>query len=173
MKVKVLYIILIISIALNLAVVGSVLYNRWTRPDFPPMGFDGPPGMMLDREQRRELRETMHGFMQRNRAMMHELSGYESELFEALYESDSVKAAALLDTIAQLRKEQSENAIKHFFEVRKNLSPEQSRALLDMIVRQRPGRHGRGPAFDRDRPGPGRRFQQDFRDARPDSERVE
>jgi len=164
MKPKVLSIILIFSLALNLAVIGTFIFRKIEPSPGPddgsPFDRERPPffkNMQLDDEQRAAMMQLMREFRQINRNNRQRIFTLEDELMQTLHqdEFDSSKTDSLIDKIGQLRMAQSKQAIKHFRKFNKFLSPEQQEHFHRMIM-ERPARHeGRFRHWRESRGGPG------------------
>jgi len=150
MKPKVLSIILIFSLALNLAVIGTFIFRQMQPPplfnDRPPMDPEEMPffnKMNLDQAQRTEMMQLMHKFRDVNRENRHRIFELEDELMKTMRkdEYDSLKIDTLINRIAELRIDQSKQAIKHFIKIKKFLTPEQQEHFHQMIM-DRPARFG-------------------------------
>jgi len=150
MKPKVLSIILIFSLALNLAVFGTFIFRKIDSPsraDGPPFRMDRFPfenGMGLNEDQQKEMFGLMHEFRMindENRRMIFEL---EDQLFKTMRSTnpDSLEIEKLINKIGKLRITQSKQAIRHFRKINKFLSPEQQEHFHHMIM-ERPARHGK------------------------------
>ena len=128
MRPKVLSIILIFSLALNLAVIGTFIFrqiDRPVRPESPPFDPDRAPlfeEMNLDDNQRAEMRKLMHEFRQFNMGNRQVIFELEDQVMKTLRSEDfdSLKADSLLEEIGHLRMEQTKQAIKHFRKFNKN-----------------------------------------------------
>ena len=149
MKPKVLAIVLIFSLALNLAVIGTFVFRKIESPpgpdDMPPFNRERPPffeNMQLDDQQRDAMKKLMHEFRQINRENRQKIFNLEDELMQTLRQADfdSSKTDSLLEEIGRLRTAQSKQAIKHFRKFNKFLSPEQQEHFHNMIM-ERPFRH--------------------------------
>jgi Spy/CpxP family protein refolding chaperone len=180
MKPKVLSIILIFSLALNLAVIGTFIFRKIEPPPGPDERFsfdrERPPffqNMQLDDEQRDAIMKLMHEFRQINRENRQKIFALEDELMQTLHQDDydSSKTDSLIDKIGQLRMAQSKQAIKHFRKFNKFLSPEQQEHFRRMIMERPARREGRfrhwreshGGSGMRGRYSPDSTFQNDGR----------
>ncbi len=144
MKPKLLSGILIFSLALNLAVIGTFLYHRFNRPDFPPSFGRERFFQKLDipRPKRDKLFSLMESFRDETRSLQQQIFENEKLLIENVEngKSDSTKINAILDTLASLRLKQSKKAMDHFLKSRSFLTPNQQKRLFEMILRLRPPR---------------------------------
>jgi len=152
MRPKVLSIILIFSLALNLAVVGTFIFRQIDRPvrpvDGPPFDPDREPffeEMNLDDNQRIEMQKLMHEFREFNMGKRQMIFELEDQVMKTLRSEDfdTVKADSLIERIGHLRMEQTKQAIKHFRKFNKFLSPEQQAHFHNMIMERPVGRHPR------------------------------
>jgi Spy/CpxP family protein refolding chaperone len=149
MKPKVLSIILIFSLALNLAVIGTFIFRQFEPPlwpgDRPSAGSERMPfnRMDLNKEQRDEMTRLMHQFREVNRENRRMIFDLEDELMQTMRadEFDSLKIDSLVNRIARLRIDQSKQAIRHFIKIKKFLTPEQQEHFHQMIM-DRPARFG-------------------------------
>lgn len=144
MKVKVLSGILIFSLALNLAVLGTFIYHRIDRPDvFLPPGEAKPPfikDMNLDEEQRREMFDMFRKFRKAGMEEMKDIFRIEQELFDEIM-ADNVDLNAvdsLNNLIAVKKSDLSAKAINNFIKTKKFLTAEQQEHFLKMLLQQRP-----------------------------------
>lgn len=150
MKARTLSIILIFSLALNLAVVGTFIFRMIDAPPdslFPPGGPDKMPffnEMGLDENQRDEMFRMMHEFRHANRENRRIISKLEHELFQAIRSenADSTQIDQLVERIGQLRIEHSKQAINHFRQYKDFLTPRQQDHFFRMLQEKRPGRKG-------------------------------
>lgn len=149
MKNKWLKVVLIFSLVLNFAVIGTLIYNKITRDQrswFAPESEFAPfKEMKLDKDQRRIMFELIHDFRSSTREESKQISSLEKELFNAIHtaEFDSAVTSRLIDQISQRRLMQSQKAINYFQKFKKVLSPEQQAHFLRMILEYKPGR-GKG-----------------------------
>jgi len=144
MKPKLLSGVLIFSLALNLAVVGTFLFHRLNRPDFPPAFVRDRFFRALDipKPKQDKLFSLMKSFRDETRPLQERIFENEKRLIEKVENgtSDSTEINAILDTLASLRLEQSKKAMEHFLKARTFLSPRQQKRLFGMILRMRPPR---------------------------------
>ncbi|MCB9058282.1 MAG: hypothetical protein H6627_06930 [Calditrichae bacterium] len=153
MKVKVLSGILIFSLALNLAVIGTFLYHRFDRPDafFPPEGAKPPfiKDMDLDEDQRREMFELFNKFRRSSMNDMKDIFRIEQQLFDEIMANNINMNAvdSLNNLIASKKSELSSKAINNFIRTKKFLTKEQQEHFLKSLLQQRPRpfRHDRRP----------------------------
>lgn len=151
MKVKVLSAILIFSLALNLAVIGTFVYHQMNRPerDFP-VDKHRPffiRELQLTEDQRREMFMLFRKFRLSNREEMKAISEIEKQLFEEI-KADSINQAAidsLNNLIGERKLALSKRAIDNFIKTKKFLTAEQQDHFLNMLMQQRPApfRHDR------------------------------
>ena len=148
MKLKTLTIVLIFSLGLNLAVLGTYIFKKVSSPPdfFPPENrrqFMNELG--LDKAQREEMFTMMHEFREKNRAISQEISDLERELFQTIRteDADSVKINSLIEKIGQMRIARSKRAINHFKKYKQILTTEQQDHFYRMIMEKRPGRFNR------------------------------
>lgn len=148
MNKKVFSIILIFSLALNLAVVGTYIFRKLNPP--PERFFPHDPGrasffneMQLDKDQRDKMFKLMHEFRDANRKRMEMIFQLQDELFHTIRsgDADSAKIDSLVNKIGKLRIEQSKKAINHFKKFRKLLTPMQQDHFYRMLMENRPERH--------------------------------
>ncbi len=135
---RTLSILVIISLAFNLAFLGSFVYHRFIAgphlpPDFPPH----PP---------REFLENIH----QNRELIHDcrerFRDAKTDFMKSLHDPDITdeELRIKLDCSIDLLKDLEENIGKTMIEARKNLTPEQREKMFEhMKNRPRPRRQDR------------------------------
>lgn len=149
---KVLALILIFSLAFNIAFVGIWAYGQFYAPDRvrprPPRRAPWER-MGLTEPQRRELverRRQLQGEMSRVRA---ELEEQRARLFDLL-EAEHIDEEAVRDARERMKRAQEkvqQLVFRHMRELRDVLKPEQRRRMMDMMRRHGAGRH-RGGTHD-------------------------
>jgi len=143
---KVLSGVLIFSIALNLAVIGTFLYHRFRGPGYPPPEFGKEVqgrffrNLDIPLPKKEKLFTLMKSFRDESRPLQERIYSNEKHLIEQIENEESSREEinTTLDTLAALRLRQSQKAINHFLKARAFLSPPQQRRLFEMILRMRP-----------------------------------
>lgn len=126
MSKKLLYILLLISLAFNLAFLGSFFYFRATHPrpprDFPPPGMPGPEGRGRFPFEESDSTRALRGvFMETKQELMQELAKDtidESSINNIIQRSLQAQAtleANLGKRLIELRKKMSAEEAKEFF----------------------------------------------------------
>jgi len=147
MKIKVLSGILIFSLALNLAVLGTFIYrqvdgpNRFERFGERPFRHPFKGEMELTDEQRDELFNIFSKFRESNREAMKNIHKLEFELDEKM-RAENVQIEdvdSLLNSIGALKLAQSKTALQNFLQAKKFLSVQQQEHFLRMLIQNRPG----------------------------------
>lgn len=143
MKGKSLSIILIFSLALNFAVLGTFIFFKLNKPDFYRPDFDrlSPKGMNFNEEQREQMFKTfreIHDASRESRKLIRQL---ERELFELLNSNspDSVAINLLVEKIGQEKTALSKLAIKKLLSSKQFLSKEQRMHFMQRILEDRRG----------------------------------
>jgi len=146
MKNKILSWILIFSLALNLAVVGTFIFKKMNydrsfsssrdKRDFLPF-----QKMGLDDEQRDTMFQMMHDFRSSTHGYKREINQLEKEMFNAIHSSelDSFKINLFMEQIAELRLQQSKKAISYFHKFKKVLTKDQQKHFFQMMMEHRSG----------------------------------
>ncbi|MEX1275579.1 MAG: periplasmic heavy metal sensor [Bacteroidota bacterium] len=159
MKTKVLVGVLLFLIVVNLASIGTYLYQRYTSPPdggmgFQPGGMGGPmfgrgesPMMQLSAEQRQRMMELFQAFHEETGEIHQMIRSLEDQTFE-LMQHESVPMEAVdgnLRQLAALRLEMSRRATQNLIKAKSFLTPEQQRMFYGAITQARPGPGPGGP----------------------------
>lgn len=148
--------VLIFSLALNLAVIGTFAYHQFSRPDRPPPEFRKERqehffrSLNIPEPKRAKLFSLMEAFRDENQPLQERIFAHEKMLVEKIGDGKSNidEINTVLDTLAALRLKQSKKAIDHFLKARTFLNARQQRKLFEMILRMRPP-EGRGMKYQR------------------------
>ena len=145
------------SLALNLGTIGTIAYLRYQ--DHQPPAAGPPPPPLLPKSLWRELnldesqRQTLHRLFpehhQKVKAVRQELSQKRQELFELIKAEATPWSAiqAKIQEISTLQGNLEEEMARFMLEFKKNLTPEQHAAFLNLVETRLgcgPGRHGGG-----------------------------
>jgi Spy/CpxP family protein refolding chaperone len=169
MKIKVLSGILIFSLALNLAVLGTFIYRQIDEPDrfsrFGDRSFRHPfkGEMALTDTQKDELFNIFSKFRESNRETMKRIHKLEFELDEKMRDENVTleDVDSLLNAIGELKLAQSKKALQNFLQAKKFLSPEQREHFFRMLIQNRPGFGRKDWRDERGEEGRERIFDQD------------
>lgn len=159
MKTKVLVGVLLFLIVVNLASIGTYLYQRYAGPPDGEMGFPRgemgrapfsrvqSPMMHLNAEQRQQMMELFRTFHEETRDLHQKIRALEEQTFDLLQE-ESVPMEAVdgnLHQLSNLRLEISRRATQNLIKAKSFLSPEQQRMFYGAITQARPGSGPGGP----------------------------
>jgi hypothetical protein len=158
MKIKVISGVLIFSLALNLAVIGTFLYRRvlMTDHDFPPKDRIGGrtkflKDMDLEDEKRTKLIEVFSEFRKTNKETAIQINALEDQLFETLKgeSMDVDRAYLIMDQIGEKKLALGKKALDQFIKAKSFLSPEQQDHFYRMLMKGKPNpRFGKGKPSD-------------------------
>ncbi|MFZ0389824.1 MAG: periplasmic heavy metal sensor [Calditrichia bacterium] len=162
-KIKIFIGILIFLMIINLAVLGSYLYHRWSLPERTfPFSHERSAAMFdhslprLDREQRHQLRRLQHRFHETVSPFLQQRRQYRRDMFELLRQ-DELDTAAVYEKLKELNlvdQDIERKAVELLMETRQFLSPEQLSFLYHFLSgfqegappgRRYRGGSGRGP----------------------------
>jgi Spy/CpxP family protein refolding chaperone len=153
MKNKVILAVIISSLALNLAVVGTFAYNRFFNgqpqlSQHDPENFMPFKDMNLNKQQRDTMFQLIREFRIATKDERQKINSLENALFDIIpsNEKDSTEIIYLIEQIAERRMQQSIKAINYFKKFKEVLTTEQQEHFLKMIMDRRPDRRriGRG-----------------------------
>ena len=155
MKVKIMSGVLIFSLALNLAVIGTFVFKRFLRPEahFHPRDMIGRMPFLRDMEiddaKREKIIELFKAFHETNRETREQIRALEDQLFEILQDesTDLDQAHKIMDKIGEKRLELGKNALIQLVKAKSFLSPRQQDHFYRMLIRQRPN-PGRLPSAE-------------------------
>ena len=145
--------LVIFSLALNLGAIGTIVYLRYR--DHGGHGLGSPPlralwkELKMDESQRQALHRLFPEHHQKVQAVRRELAQKRQELFE-LIKGDSTPWSAIQAKIQEINTLQGsleEEMARFMLEFKKNLTPEQHAAFLNLVQTRLgcgPGRHGGG-----------------------------
>ena len=172
MKTKILVGVLLFLIVVNLASIGTYLYQRYTAEPsegmgFMPGGMGGPPFgrgqspmMELSGEQRQRMMELFRTFHEDTKDLHVKIRSLEERTFDLL-QQESVPMEQVdrnLEELSGLRLEGSRRATQNLMKAKAFLTPEQQGMFYGALIqaRPRPGTGGPmgGPPFG-GRRGPG------------------
>ena len=168
--------LVIFSLALNLGIIGTLIYWRHQAKqhlaaleEAPPLRLGEAWRHQLTPEQRQSLRGCIQPHSRQVRAMREELMTKRQELFQLMKEQpekwDSIREK--LQEINRLQGGMEEKMVRHLLEVQSQLQPEQRTLFLQAVEqhlsnmwgglgRRHPGGHPRQPGTGRGPcPGPG------------------
>lgn len=146
MKGKSLSILLIFSLALNLAVFGTFIFFKLIKPDFYRPNFER--SSMIDKnfneEQREQLFKKFRELHRATKAGRQEIIKLENEMFDLLLSDSTNKEEVnlLVEEIGKLKLEQSKLVINRLFESKDILNKEQRARFMRMLMKDKPGFRG-------------------------------
>jgi Spy/CpxP family protein refolding chaperone len=157
MKIKVLSAVLIFSLALNLAVIGTFVYKRYFGPDprFHPMErmMRGPmfDEMDISNEDRDKIIGLFRDFRDANRGTQLKIRELEDRLVEKIQSKDSDLDAAyeIMEKIGEQRLTLGKKALNQFFKAKTFLTPEQQKHFYRLLMKNRPKRPFGRPPMER------------------------
>jgi len=156
---RTLSLILVFSLAFNIAFVGIWAYNRFgeERPAPPPPPRQAWEQIGLDREQQRRMEQSWRALQQQVAPLQARLARERDHLLELMAQADpdeqAIRAARRRMEAAQ--EQMRQRVMVHMQQTREQLSPEQRRRMFQMM-RTRARRRGASPRGAR-RQGPERR----------------
>jgi Spy/CpxP family protein refolding chaperone len=157
--------LVIFSLALNLGTIGTFAYLRYQDQQRQEIGHPPPPplrslwrDLKLDESQRQALRRQAPEHHRRVRALRQELAQKRQELFDLIREDSAPWSAirAKIQEISALQGSLEEEMARFMLELKKNLTPAQRTAFLNLVQTRlgccpggtfgpgRPGGHHRG-----------------------------
>lgn len=139
MKDRIILILLIISLAMNAGIIGTMLYRR-SQPDRNfrvCMPEDFRP-MNLNEEQKMQLHLLADEFRTDNDSIFYEIHMKRVHLTELLRQDrvDSQSVCELIDEIALLQAQSEKQMILNIHEVKKILTPEQFEIMMQTLGRR-------------------------------------
>ncbi len=149
--------LVIFSLALNLGTIGTIVYLRYQEHGEQVAGRGLPPPplralwreLKMDESQRQALRRLFPEHHQKVKAVRQELAQKRQELFD-LIQGESTPWSAIQAKIQEINTLQGsleEEMARFLLEFKKNLTPEQHAAFLNLVQTRLgcgPGRHGGG-----------------------------
>lgn len=158
MKGKVIGGILIFSLILNVAVIGTYLLKRFDKPDsFFASGKWGGKGhflkdMDIDKREQEKIIELFREFRASSVETHKQIHDLEDELYTIIKKdsTDWHKADQIMDEIGEKRLNLSKYALRHFLKLKTFLTPEQQENFYNKIMKNRPDsrfRKGRNKYF--------------------------
>jgi len=129
---------LMLSVLLNLGVVGAVAYRTWGHGE--AAATDLADRLQLDPEQRRRWHALEEGFMHELDAGWREIAQHREQLIRAVFsdEPDRSRIEAERARIAELQAQQQQRVIAQLLQERDILTAEQRRALVELLLREEP-----------------------------------
>jgi len=140
--------LLVFSLAVNIAVMGTLIYY-WTtgagaeqsayqyKPPVPPRQ-EKPP--KISKEQRLKIRQLRIEYFAKTRELRREIGMYHDELMDMLmaesFSRDSIQA--IVGKIAKKQMELEQLTADHLLDLRKNMDQEQWRIFVNKLKRERP-----------------------------------
>lgn len=152
--------LVIFSLALNLGTIGTFAYLRYQDQQRQAVSHPPPPPLRslwrelkLDESQRQALRRQAPGHHRRVRAIRQELAQKRQELFDLIREDAAPWSAirAKIQQISALQGSLEEEMARFMLELKKNLTPAQRTAFLNLVQT----RLGCGPGGSFGPGGPG------------------
>lgn len=137
---------LVLSVLLNLGVVGAVAYRAFQLGQWPavfragPAETDLPEYLELTAEQRRQWHELEAGFLGELRAEWREILIHRESMIREIFseQPDRGRIEAERAAISQLQAAQQRRTIEQLLRERNVLDAEQRRQLADLLLRQAP-----------------------------------
>jgi Spy/CpxP family protein refolding chaperone len=159
MKTRILAGILLFLIIINLATLGTYIYQNLTRPSpdnpalSPPMGSGMRYGRMhvpppnMTAEQRTKLHAVMEDFRGSCDSLERSAQGLEREIVHLLRSErvDQRQIETRLRAISDIRYKIGVEATKHLLQAKAFLKPDQQEAFFNMFMRMHGGPQGMGP----------------------------
>ncbi len=137
---------LVLSVLLNLGVVGVVAYRAFQHGQWPAVfsaagsATDLPDYLKLSAEQRRRWRELETGFLGELKAEWQQIRTHRETMIREIFseQPDRGHIEAERAAIAQLQSAQQRRIIEQLLRERDMLDPEQRRKLAELLLRQAP-----------------------------------
>lgn len=145
MKRNVLGIALVLSLLVNLGVLGAVGWRTWRASEPGPSGLPGLARHLgLDEAQQRRWREAETGFLERFRAGAREIHARRDGLIDAIFAPtpDVQAIEAERAAIARLQEEQQKLVIEQLLRERELLDADQRERLRELLRQQPVGASG-------------------------------
>ena len=129
---------LVLSVLLNLGVVGAAAYRAWGHGE--AAATDLADRLKLDPEQRRRWHALEDRFMHELDAGWREIAQHRERLIRAVFseEPDRARIEARRARIAELQAQQQRRVIAQLLQERDILTAEQRRALVELLLREEP-----------------------------------
>lgn len=146
MKRPALHFVLILSLALNLGVIGAVGYRTLQRGELSVVFGDAAkqPGLAdvlkLSAEQRRRWHELEAGFLRDLDADWKQIRPHRENMIHEIFsgQPDRNRIEAERSLVAQLQAKQQQRVIEQLLKERAMLDPGQQRALVEILLQQAP-----------------------------------
>lgn len=146
MKRPALQFVLILSLLLNLGVIGAAGYRVFQRGELSAFLGDGarqvslPDTLKLSTEQRRQWRELEAGFLRDLDADWKQIHPHRENMIRELFsdQPDRSRIETERSAIAQLQAKQQQRVIEQLLKERAMLDPVQQGALIKVLLQQAP-----------------------------------
>ncbi len=138
--------VLVLSLLLNLGVIGAVGYRVVQHGQLPGvLGGNAteaslPDYLKLSAAQRRQWHELESGFLRELGADWQQIRPHREKMIREIFSDrpDRGRIEAEREVIAQLQARQQQRVIEQLLKERDILGPEQQRALAELLIRQAP-----------------------------------
>jgi Spy/CpxP family protein refolding chaperone len=147
MKKKFIYLIIAVTL-INLIALGTVIYQRWLNPESPCAPMQEARFKQVKRElalspvQIARFEEIRHDFHTGIDSLNQLLEGQNRVLLQEIWQPqpDAARIDTLLNRISQLQMESQQRVIKHFYQFKEVLTPEQWQTFYGIVAERFPGR---------------------------------
>ncbi len=138
--------LLIFSIALNLAVAGTLLWHLWPRPDYPFPGLLSSPTRLSSDDLAQIRRHVRDGSRSDFRAQRRRIREKRREILELLARAphDRQKLAKATDELVDIRSEMERAAVNRLTRIAGDLPPSKRAAFLRFLWSRACRRGGMG-----------------------------
>jgi hypothetical protein len=145
MKNKWLILILLLSLAMNLAAISTIFYHWFETRKFPPppgaeFALDGPMNRLLrpSPEQLESIKCCRMRFHQEIRPLQEQIQGNRRQILELLMQPkiDTLQITALQDSVSGLQQKMQQKVVRHMIEQRQFLNENQYRVIFQKIGRR-------------------------------------
>ena len=145
MKEKIILILLIISLVLNISIIGTLIIKRnnfrQLREHQLPAEFEK---MHLDKNQRISMKNIAEDFQMKNDSLINEIGKKRNELSELLREDkiDTQRITNLIDDISIIQAQTEKRMVLNIVEIKSILTPEQYEIMIHSLGKK-PGMPGK------------------------------
>lgn len=147
MKKKFIYLIIAVTL-INLIALGTVIYQRWLNQESPCAPMQEARFKQVKRElalspvQIARFEEIRHDFHTGIDSLNQLLEGQNRVLLQEIWQPqpDAARIDTLLNRISQLQMESQQRVIKHFYQFKEVLTPEQWQTFYGIVAERFPGR---------------------------------
>ncbi len=140
-----LYVLLALSLLLNISVLGAVGYQAWKSGNWPELRGHAKHKQLIEHlnlseEQRRQWREKERKFLQEMRGDWEEVLFHRERMIHQIFSQQPDLAAIESDraAISRIQEKQQRHVIGQLMEEQRILDAEQRKALAALLIQQKP-----------------------------------